>query len=59
MTSAQDCLARFLAAVRTGRRNDYEPAKEIIAAVTAKAGAEAGERAKKELWAYIKSDKRA
>jgi hypothetical protein len=53
------CLARFLAAVRAARRNDYEPAKAIVAAVEAKAGAEAGERAKKEIWNYIRSGKQA
>lgn len=54
-----DCLARFLAAVRDGRSNDFRAAKAIVESVRSKAGDAAAERAKSELWRYIKSDKRA
>jgi hypothetical protein len=58
MTQAE-CLARFMAAVRDGRSGSFERAKQIVESVRSKAGDEAAERAKKELWAYIKSEKRA
>ncbi|MCA7945617.1 hypothetical protein [Burkholderia vietnamiensis] len=57
--TAADCLARFKAAVREGRRGQYGAASEIVERVRQKAGDEAAERAKKEIWNYIKSDKRA
>lgn len=55
----EECLARFLSAVRAGRRGDYNEAKAIVESVRSKAGKTVAERAKKELWAYIKSDKKA
>ncbi|HDR9153829.1 TPA: hypothetical protein QDB05_000248 [Burkholderia vietnamiensis] len=57
--TAADCLARFKAAVREGRRGQYGAASEIVERVRQKAGDEAAKRAKKELWAYIKSGKAA
>jgi hypothetical protein len=54
-----DCLARFHAAVRDGRSGDYGAAQKIVERVRSLAGEEAAERAKRELWAYIKSEKRA
>jgi hypothetical protein len=46
-------------AVRDGRRGEYGAAKAIVERVRGKAGDEIAERAKKELWAFIKSDKKA
>jgi hypothetical protein len=57
--NADDCLARFMAAVRDGRSGSFERAKQIVESVRSKAGDEAAERAKRELWAYIKSGKKA
>lgn len=45
--------------MREGRRGQYGAASEIVERVRQKAGDEAAERAKKEIWNYIKSDKRA
>ncbi|KVD71832.1 hypothetical protein WI89_01005 [Burkholderia ubonensis] len=57
--TAAECLRSFKAAVRDGRRGQYSAASEIVERVRQKAGDEAAERAKKELWAFIKSDKKA
>jgi hypothetical protein len=46
-------------AVRDGRRGDYSSAKAIVESVRQRGGNEAAERAKKELWAFIQSDKKA
>jgi len=46
-------------AVRDGRRGDYSSAKAIVESVRQRSGNEAAERAKKEVWAYIKSEKKA
>lgn len=54
-----DCLARFKAAVRDGRRGQFDSAKQLVERVRQKAGDEAAERAKAELWRYIKSEKSA
>lgn len=59
MASQQECLERFLAAVRDGRSGDYQKAGEIVERVRGKAGDAAAERAKAELWKYIRSDKKA
>jgi hypothetical protein len=48
-----------MAAVRDGRRGDYNAAKAIVESVRQRGGNEAAERAKKELWAFIQSDKKA
>jgi hypothetical protein len=58
MTQAE-CLSRFMAAVRDGRGGSFERAKQIVESVRSKAGDAAAERAKKEIWDYIKSEKRA
>jgi hypothetical protein len=58
MTQAE-CLARFMAAVRDGRSGSFERAKQIVESVRSKAGDAAAERAKKELWAFIRSEKKA
>jgi hypothetical protein len=57
--TAAECLRSFKAAVRDGRRGQYGAASEIVERVRKKAGDAAAERAKKELWAYIKSEKAA
>lgn len=57
--TAADCRARFLAAVRDGRNNDYRSASAIVERVRRTSGDDAAERAKRELWAYIRSSKRA
>lgn len=54
-----ECLRSFMAAVRDGRRGVFEPAKAIVERVRQKVGDAAAERAKKEIWAFIKSDKKA
>lgn len=48
-----------MSAVRAGRRGDYNEAKAIVESVRSKAGKAAAERAKAELWRFIKSDKKA
>ena len=53
----EECLRRFMAAVRDGRRGDYSSAKAIVESVRSKGGDEAAEVAKRELWAFIRSDK--
>ncbi|KVN92575.1 hypothetical protein [Burkholderia ubonensis] len=57
--TAAECLRSFKAAVRDGRRGQYGAAIEIVERVRKAAGDESAERAKKELWAYIKSGKAA
>lgn len=57
--SQKECLNRFLAAVRDGRSGNYTKAGEIVERVRKAAGDAAAETAKKELWAYIKGDKKA
>jgi hypothetical protein len=46
-------------AVRDGRRGDYGSAKAIVERVRQRGGNEAAERAKTELWKYVRSDKKA
>jgi hypothetical protein len=46
-----------MAAVRDGRRGDYSSAKAIVESVRQRGGNEAAERAKKEIWNYVRSDK--
>jgi hypothetical protein len=46
-----------MAAVRDGRRGDFNRAKAIVESVRGKAGDSAAETAKRELWAYIRSEK--
>jgi hypothetical protein len=46
-----------MAAVRDGRRGDYNAAKAIVESVRQRSGNEAAERAKKEIWNYVRSDK--
>jgi hypothetical protein len=55
----EEALSRFMSAVRAGRRGQYDEAKAIVESVKSKAGKAAAERAKKELWAYVRSDKKA
>jgi hypothetical protein len=47
-----------MAAVRDGRSGSFERAKQIVESVRSKAGEEAAERAKKEIWNYIRSDRK-
>jgi hypothetical protein len=55
----EECLQRFMQAVRDGRRGDYNSAKAIVESVKQRSGNEAAETAKRELWAFIRSDKNA
>jgi hypothetical protein len=48
-----------MAAVRDGRRGDYSSAKAIVESVRQRSGNQAAETAKRELWAYIRSEKKA
>jgi hypothetical protein len=57
--TAAECLASFMQAVRDGRRGEFQAAKAIVERVRGKAGDECAERAKAEIWKYIKSDKKA
>lgn len=57
--TAAECLRSFKAAVRDGRRGQYGAASELVERVRRKAGDEAAERAKKEIWNYIRSNSRA
>jgi hypothetical protein len=47
-----------MAAARDGRRGDYNAAKAIVESVRQRSGNEAAETAKRELWAYIRSEKK-
>lgn len=58
MTS-EDCLARFRAAVRDGRRGSYALAQQLVEGVRTRHGEQAAQIAKKELWAYMTSGKKA
>jgi hypothetical protein len=53
----EEALSRFMQAVRDGRRGDYSSAKAIVENVRQRGGNEAAERAKKEIWNYVRSDK--
>jgi hypothetical protein len=53
------CHARFMAAVRDGRRSDYAAAQEIVESVRKGSGDKAAEIAKREIWAFIRSGKNA
>jgi hypothetical protein len=55
----EEALSRFMSAVRAGRRGSFEEAKAIVENVRGKSGDRAAERAKKEIWAFIRSDKKA
>jgi hypothetical protein len=57
--SQQECLSRFLAAVRDGRSGNYGAAQQIVENVRKRSGDKAAETAKKELWAYMRSGKNA
>jgi hypothetical protein len=59
MSTQQDCLERFMEAVRDGRHGQYVRAGEIVERVRQKADDQAAETAKKEIWNFIRSDKRA
>jgi hypothetical protein len=59
MSTQQDCLRDFMQAVRDGRRGEFQAAKAIVERVRHKAGDQAAETAKAEIWKYIKSDKKA
>jgi hypothetical protein len=59
MSTQQDCLRDFMQAVRDGRRGEYNAAKAIVERVRGKAGDECAETAKAELWAYMRSEKKA
>jgi hypothetical protein len=59
MSTQQDCLERFMEAVRDGRRGQYVRAGEIVERVRQKAGDQAAETAKKEIWNFIRSEKKA
>jgi hypothetical protein len=48
-----------MAAVRDGRGGSFERAKQIVESVRSKAGDAAAERAKREIWNYIRSTKNA
>ena len=55
----EEALSRFMAAVRDGRRGDYGAAKSLVESVKQRSGKQAAERAKAEIWKYIRSDKKA
>jgi hypothetical protein len=59
MNPQQECLRDFMQAVRDGRRGEYGAARTIVERVRGKAGDECAERAKAELWAYMRSEKKA
>lgn len=54
-----ECLERFLAAVRDARRGDYSRAKALVESVRREQGDRAANTAREELWAYTQSDKKA
>lgn len=57
--TADECLARFRAAVRDGRRGSYALAQQLVEGVRTWHGEQAAQIAKKELWAYMTSGKAA
>lgn len=54
-----ECLARFHAAVRDGRRGSYALAQQLVEGVRTRHGEQAAQIAKRELWEYIGSNSRA
>jgi hypothetical protein len=44
-------------AVRDGRRGEYANAKALVENVRGRCGDDAAERAKREIWNYVRSDK--
>jgi hypothetical protein len=48
-----------MAAVRDGRSGSFDKAKTIVERIRSTSGDDVAERAKRELWAYIRSEKRA
>jgi hypothetical protein len=54
----EQCLASFMQAVRDGRRGDYGAASAIVERVRQKFDDQAAETAKKEIWNFIRSDKK-
>jgi hypothetical protein len=57
--TADECLARFRAAVRDGRRGSYALAQQLVEGVRTRHGEQAAQIAKKELWNFIRSGKPA
>jgi hypothetical protein len=53
----EECFARFMRAVRDGRRGEYANAKALVENVRGRCGDDAAERAKREIWNYVRSDK--
>ena len=56
--TAAECLRSFMAAVNDGRRGDFGKAKELVERVRGKHGDAAAERAKNEIWKYVRSEKK-
>ncbi len=54
-----DCWARFTLAVRDGRRGEYAAAQQIVESVRKGSGDKAAEIAKREIWNYVRSEKKA
>ena len=54
-----ECLERFMKAVREGRKRNYGPAKSLVESVRKRFGDSAAAICRRELWAYIASDKKA
>jgi hypothetical protein len=54
-----ECLARFMSAVRAARSGDNRPGNQLIREVRQRHGDEAAEIQRRELRNYVDSDKRA
>ncbi|GJH22448.1 hypothetical protein CBA19CS22_37920 [Caballeronia novacaledonica] len=54
----EECWQRFLAAARDGRRQYYGKAQALVEKVRQEHGEQAARIARKELNAYIRSDKK-
>ncbi|MFM0328197.1 hypothetical protein [Paraburkholderia strydomiana] len=54
-----ECLARFMAAVRAARSGDNRPGNELIREVRQRHGDEAAEIQRRELRNYVDSEKNA
>ncbi|KAF1064922.1 hypothetical protein [Burkholderia gladioli] len=55
----EECLGRFLGAVREGRRGNFEPGKALIRSVRERFGDAAAERQRAELTRYVASEAKA
>lgn len=59
MTDRDECLNRFMAAVRAARQGNWQLGNDMLRDIKAKFGAEVAKRQRAELAAYVESGKPA